>query len=108
MQRLIPYEKSFGRWQGYCVFFRGKGDSTFLLQIAHEELGEDALEVTADSPIHSTEEYGSACKIGRSFKIKHIVIETHELNNPTFWNKPSRACLASRFPCGTSSLVLKR
>jgi len=90
------------------LVFSGGVDSTFLLQIAREELGEDALAVTADSPIHSTEEYENACKIGRSFKIKHIVIETHELNNPTFWNKPSRACLASRFPYGASSLVLKR
>jgi uncharacterized protein len=72
--------------------FSGGVDSTFLLKIAHEELGEDALAVTAASPIHPTEEHESACQIARSFKIKHIVIETHELNNPTFWSNPPDRC----------------
>ena len=72
--------------------FSGGVDSTFLLKIAHEELGEGALAVTAISPIHPTEEYESACQIARSFKIKHIVIETHELNNPTFWSNPPNRC----------------
>ena len=72
--------------------FSGGVDSTFLLKIAHEELGEDALAVTATSPIHPTEEYESACQIARSFKTKHIVIETHELNNPTFWSNPPDRC----------------
>jgi len=64
----------------------------FLLKIAHEELGESALAVTAASPIHPTEEYESACQIARSFKIKHIVIETNELNNPRFWSNPPDRC----------------
>jgi uncharacterized protein len=72
--------------------FSGGVDSTFLLKIAHEELGENALAVTAVSPIHPTEEYESACQIARSFKIQHIVIETHELNNPTFWSNPPDRC----------------
>jgi uncharacterized protein len=72
--------------------FSGGVDSTFLLKIAHEELGENALAVTAVSPIHPTEEYESACQSARSFKIKHIVIETHELNNPTFWSNPPNRC----------------
>ena len=71
--------------------FSGGVESIFLLKIAHEELGEDALAVAAVCPIHSTEEYESACQIVRSFKIKHMVIETHELNNPTFWsNSPDQ------------------
>jgi len=72
--------------------FSGGVDSTFLLKIANEELGENALAVTAVSPIHPTKEYESACQIARSFKIKHIVIETHELNNPRFWSNPPDRC----------------
>jgi uncharacterized protein len=72
--------------------FSGGVDSTFLLKIAHEELGEGALAVTAVSPIHPTEEYESACRIARSFKIKHRVIETNELNNPRFWSNPPDRC----------------
>ena len=72
--------------------FSGGVDSTFLLKIAHEELGENALAVTAVSPIHPTEDCESACQIARSFKIQHIVIETHELNNPTFWSNPPNRC----------------
>jgi len=72
--------------------FSGGVDSSFLLKIAHEELGEDALAVTAFSPIHPTKEYESACRIARSFKTKHIVIETHELKNPTFWSNPPDRC----------------
>jgi uncharacterized protein len=72
--------------------FSGGVDSTFLLKIACEELGENALAVTAASPIRPTEENESACQIARSFKIRHIVIETHELNNPTFWSNPPNRC----------------
>ena len=72
--------------------FSGVVDSTFLLKIAHEELSEDTLAVTAVSPIHPTEEYESACQIARSFKIKHLMIETQELKNPTFWSNPPDRC----------------
>ena len=72
--------------------FSGGVDSTFLLKIAHEELGEGALAVTAVSPIHPTEDYESACRIACSFKIKHLVIETNELNNSTFCSNPPDRC----------------
>jgi uncharacterized protein len=72
--------------------FSGGVDSAFLLKIAYEELVENVLAVTAVSPIHPTEDYESACRIARSFKIKHMVIETNELKNPNFWSNPPDRC----------------
>ena len=72
--------------------FSGGVDSTFLLKIAHEVLGESVLAVTAVSPIHPTEDYENACRIARCFNIKHLAIETHELNNPAFYSNPPDRC----------------
>jgi pyridinium-3,5-biscarboxylic acid mononucleotide sulfurtransferase len=71
--------------------YSGGVDSTFLLKVAKDALGDDVLAVTAVSPTYTQEEYERACKTARSLGVRHVIIQTNELENPEFFkNSPYR------------------
>lgn len=73
------------------VAFSGGADSTLLLKMCCDVLGERVLAVTADSPIHPDYEVGDAVKTAESLGVKHTVIHTQEMQNPRFTaNAPDR------------------
>lgn len=73
------------------VAFSGGADSTLLLKMCCDVLGERVLAVTADSPIHPDYEVGDAVKTAESLGVKHTVIRTQEMQNPRFTaNAPDR------------------
>jgi len=74
------------------VAFSGGVDSTFLLKVCVDLLGEDALAVTARSktfPIHELEE---TKKLVARMNAKHIIFDSHELQNPDFSSNPPNRC----------------
>ncbi len=77
--------------ESVVVAFSGGVDSTFLLKMCCDVLGEKVLAVTADSPIHPARELPDAVKIAGSFGVKHLVLQSKELENPRFTaNSPDR------------------
>jgi uncharacterized protein len=77
--------------QSVLVAYSGGTDSSFLLKVARDVLGENVLAVTADSEIYSQIETESAKKIAAEIGAKHIVVRTNELNNKEFVkNGPDR------------------
>ena len=79
---------------GSClVAFSGGVDSSFLLKIASEVLGKDkVLAVSAKSETYPGEELESAKEIAKEFGVKHLVIQSEELNIPQFKMNPSDRC----------------
>jgi uncharacterized protein len=74
------------------VAFSGGVDSTLLLKAASEALGDKVLAVTALSettPLHERED---SARLAGSFGVKHLVVETEELNIPEFANNPPDKC----------------
>jgi uncharacterized protein len=73
------------------VAFSGGVDSTLLLRVASEELGENVLAVTARSETYPESEVRAAARLARGLGVKHLLIKTAELENPKFAeNSPLR------------------
>lgn len=74
------------------VAYSGGVDSTFLLKVCREVLGEKVLAVTAKSPLHPSGEINGAVEMARSLAVKHLVIESREMDNPDFVVNPPERC----------------
>jgi uncharacterized protein len=75
-----------------AVAFSNGVDSTFLLKVAHDELGENVLAITAASnlyPQHETDESKNFCE---REKIRQIIFDVDELKIPDFENNPPNRC----------------
>ncbi|HWP56298.1 MAG TPA: ATP-dependent sacrificial sulfur transferase LarE [Candidatus Acidoferrales bacterium] len=74
------------------VAFSGGVDSTFLLKVAHGELGARALGVTAASPTAAPGELEAANELAKLIGCEHVVVDSHELENPAFSANPVNRC----------------
>lgn len=74
------------------ICFSGGVDSTFLLKVAHDILGEDCVAVTAVSPAFSAREMQRASAFCEAEQIRQIFVETRELELPEFYENPPDRC----------------
>jgi len=74
------------------VAFSGGVDSTFLLRVAHDVLGDKACAVTATSPTYPESEFREACDLARRMGVRQIVVESNELEIPGFADNPRDRC----------------
>jgi len=72
--------------------YSGGVDSTFLLRVASEELPGRVVAVTAISPTYTEREYRTACHLAAQFGVRHVTIETNELEDPRFSGNPPARC----------------
>ncbi|MBI2864264.1 MAG: ATP-dependent sacrificial sulfur transferase LarE [Chloroflexi bacterium] len=73
------------------VAYSGGVDSTFLVAVAHEVLGSNAVAVVAASPTYPQSEVDAAKDLSSQLGIRCLLIETHELEDPDFSaNSPYR------------------
>jgi uncharacterized protein len=74
------------------VAFSAGVDSTFLLKVAHLALGDGVVALTATSPTVPPGELEAARAFAASLGCRHIVIDSHELENPSFAQNPVNRC----------------
>ena len=74
------------------VAFSSGVDSTFLLRVAHEELGERVVAVTAHSHSFPKRELDEAAAFCRAEGVRHVVIDSEELGIPGFAENPPDRC----------------
>lgn len=74
------------------VAFSAGVDSTFLLRVACDTLGENVLAVTAVSATYPGEELIEAKRIARAFGVKHLILRTREIENKNFTANPANRC----------------
>ncbi len=75
-----------------AVAFSGGVDSTFLLYIAHQELADGVLAVTARSLSFPKRELDEACAFTKAHGIEHIVVDSEELDIEGFSDNPTNRC----------------
>ena len=75
-----------------AVAFSGGVDSTFLLKSAHDVLGEKCIAVTAVSCSFPKRELEEAKDFCRREGIRHIIVESEELEIEGFCQNPKNRC----------------
>jgi uncharacterized protein len=74
-----------------AVAYSGGTDSTFLLAVAHDTLGDRALALTADSPSMPRAELKDARVLAAGLGVQHVILPTAELDDPAYRaNTPDR------------------
>ncbi len=94
--RLESLQHILAGMESVLVAFSGGVDSTFLLKVALDILGDQVLAVTARSEIHASRELQAAEEIARKLGVKHIFIETREMADPHFSSNPPDRCYSCK------------
>lgn len=90
--KLRKLKKILKKMGNLLIAYSGGTDSTFLLKIAKDTIGDNVLAVIAKSETYPKREYRQAKKIVQELKIKHLVINTQELSNPHFLINSTNRC----------------
>jgi len=89
VDKLRDYLKTL---ESVAVAFSGGVDSTFLLKIAHDILGDRAIAVTARSLSFPKRELEEASVFTKENGIEHIIIDSEELDIDGFSDNPVNRC----------------
>jgi uncharacterized protein len=77
---------------GALVAFSGGVDSTFVLAVAREVLGERAVALTAHSPSVPAAEREAARALAHQLGARHLEVESHEGEDPRYAANPIDRC----------------
>jgi pyridinium-3,5-biscarboxylic acid mononucleotide sulfurtransferase len=90
--KLARMRASLGELGSALVAFSGGVDSTFVLKVAAEVLGERAVALTAISASVAPEERLEAVRLAKLLGVRHVVVDSAELDNPAYRQNPTDRC----------------
>ncbi len=85
-------KKILSEMESVLIAYSGGVDSTLVLRVAKDVLGDRVLAVTAKSSVYPAEEIEQAKALTQNLGVRHEIIETQELSNPKFVNNPQNRC----------------
>ncbi len=74
------------------VAYSGGVDSTLLLKVARDTLGEKGLAVTVKGEVHPQREVEEALRVARGIGVEPLVVELSVLDHPAFAANPPDRC----------------
>ena len=92
MKKYNDLKKCILGLKSLLVAFSGGVDSTFLLKVAHDVLGDNVIAVTARSASFPQRELNEAMEFCRFEGIRHIIVDSEELNIDGFSHNPANRC----------------
>lgn len=93
----IRLHQEIKQYSNMAVAFSGGLDSTLLAAVAVAELGDQALALTASSPLFPAHEQEEASELARRIGIRHLFIKTNELAVEGFAENPPNRCYLCKF-----------
>ena len=92
MDKLDHLKKIFTNMESVAVAYSGGIDSTLLLKVAHDCLGERAVGLTAISASLPTAEREEAAAVARHIGARLVEIESDETNDPRYLANDTTRC----------------
>jgi len=92
LSKLDRLKNILSEMRKVLVAFSGGVDSSFLLKVARDVLGEDVFAVIASSETYPEKEREEAIRLARELSVRYEVIQTKELENPEFSHNPPERC----------------
>ena len=89
LSKLYDIIDSMGKM---AIAFSGGVDSTFLLKVAHDRLGDGVTAVTVDSPLIAPDEIAAAKAFTASEKINHALLVIDLFKNDSVITNPPDRC----------------
>lgn len=90
--KLKELEARLKAWERVVLAYSGGVDSAFLMSVAHNVLGSDALAVTAVSPSLAREHLEEAKSLANERGWRHETVVTHEMQRPEYVRNDRDRC----------------
>ncbi len=96
-EKFSELKKIISRYGSLLVAYSGGVDSTFLLRTAKDVLGDNVLAVSALSETYVKEEFELAEKIAKEMGVRHLSVESSEVDIPQFRDNPPDRCYYCKY-----------
>ena len=91
-QKLERLKMTLREMKSMVLAYSGGVDSTLLLKVAQDVLGQNLIAVTAKSPTYSEREFGHAKDMAECLGVRFISVDTSELARPEFVRNLTDRC----------------
>ena len=91
-QKLELLKSNLNKLGSIAIAFSGGVDSTFLLKVAHDTLGENAIGITIQGIMHSSREIEEAKEYSKEMGAKHILVPVEKFEVEEFINNDPLRC----------------
>ena len=90
--KLGRLREIFAPMKAVLIAFSGGVDSTLVLKVAHDTIGDRAIALTTTSPTMPDEDCDTAIAMARAIGVRHLIVDSNELEIPGYAANPVNRC----------------